>query len=1364
MQGKVLDVALEIRNVLLVEPRQRAGPRLEHRNRGLLRVLRGIGEQVPAGRGLFRHLRRDVLDLEPLGALGGVVEPLPHPRGHEVVEQHPMTAGNPPRHGHAGVGVAQELGHHRLDLGLLLGQLAEVGPRVRRILLRSLLPAGRVPGRGGRGGLAGPRDPTSQRLRVHRLALARLALPGLLLQLLVHLHQAPLGLGQLARLGEGLLGHLLELVHLFPGPLEPGLGQLRGLLLALDPGVEGPQEPRRRLRPDVGLDGLPLVADLEAGPHAPEVQAGGGLLGHLGPGEVHVRLERDPEVEGADAQAEDPGVLPLAHEPLVVLVGDLVEGLLELLPGRLPGRHHLFPEGLAVQGLLAHLDGLHPALGEGAGQDLLEPPVLLEAPLEGGHPLLPPGPEIPAGPGDPALIGGPEHPELLHLLVQLHPFEHQGVAGKGGLHLGERELVLAVGLVEAAPLDLADQHLVDEPLLLDQPVVTHGIQGLGDAVVVDLHLGVPVLLPHDPAVSLLDVHGPVGHVHVVGGDEPVLHVHADPQLLGAPDHHPALAVPHPLEQGLALGVGAGLLHHADLGGRHAQGHQLLLDLLVGVEPPARAPAEVQEHGLSGALGLGPLPDLVHPLHHLVELAPRVILVGRIHQAEVHRGLPGRRVKHQGDVPLLHLLPAGEALPRLPGPADGVDVLGELLVGLDPHLLGPAALHVRELEVGLVRQEHVRHGVKEGQELRAVHVLVEPLHVPPHARLGLLEGDRGLPEGGREVVEELHPVLLEEVGAEVAHHGPELGRGVRDGRPGGEHHVFAPGLRAHVVGLEHQGGGALARARVDPLDPGHLGEELAPLVRVRLVDQEGVHAHLLPGEGVVHPAVQEPGELLALSLLERLELLHPGGLLPLLALGLAHRLGDHVELLLDERGLPLRVVRDPVEEALGEHHRVPVARGDLAEEPLAVPGAPLVVVGDQHLGLGEGLGKGLAVLGDRGVVHHDQGLLGRGEPAHLHGQVHVDEGLARAHTVGQQGRLLEAPHDGLLGGLPELEVRVGPREVVHVRDLELPQPVPVVGLVVAVRELLAPGLVGPGPALEPGLDLGLLALGRDGGVLVDLPALVPVLVPPVVVDLAPLEVEGVLEELVAGFPGNAPGLHVQGVPGAAVGLHRPAHGLPGPDLAHPGGHAELLLEEVLDGRLGHPGRAQPEGDELQVQGLGLDRLEGLHVGPVPLVLLGRGLGLAELLADVPGKVEVRGLHPPVFRVDVGLPVLQELPLQRLPVAPQDPGHVLRVQAAPVDPADLDGVLERLGRLRLLPGPEGAPGEDRGLLVLLGVDQALPALAGPALDLHLLGHHGLDLQGVHDGKLAVELTQEGVGRIPEPLVLLYEPVVGRVQGRP
>ncbi|QRE00577.1 hypothetical protein [Pseudomonas phage Itty13] len=681
-----------------------------------------------------------------------------------------------------------------------------------------------------------------------------------------------------------------------------------------------------------------------------------------------------------------------------------------------------------------------------------------------------------------ALVVHPLVFELPDLLAQAHLFEDQRVAAGGRLHLGGVR-GLAGNVLDLAGAGRALAHLLDEVGLALDGLPHAAVQGLLRGVAEDRHLealGVAlvqlVALADDPPLALLKIGRAPRRVHVVQGDQPVLHVGAGAHLRGGAEQEAHAAGADLAEKLLLLEVGLGVVDEGDLVGRDALGDQLLLQVVIDRE------VTVQGHQLVGAdliqlggrvlvslvgpacevaqaLGLGGtsvlrrgqvdedqlraaiLVELVVERAHVaggdVDLAALVIRVARVDQAHIQGGLPGVAHDLQHVVrTLLRLLRQVLGAPnqRAARVIVGVvavrvldrlaDVVGLVLAARDDDVLRLAAAHLRHRQLLALGGEHavdVRavHHVGEGavalHQLRHVHEFREPaVHLVLAGRRQLPVG-HDLAEHARPGVEVAQALALQVHIVEIPLHGVHLGHGVADRRAGGEDHVAAAGGLQHLPDLQEQVGRLLAAGlRAQACDAVHGGGEREVLELVRLVHEQGVHAQLAPVQAVV--LVVGVDQLLQLLLQGVAALLRLLDVPAVLAVHLTHQLDGGVEvidLLLNECGLLVRLHLDLAETCVRDDHRVPVAGGDPGEQALAVLLLEVLLGRREHVGARVELGEVGRPLADEVVRHHEHGLLGEAHAAQLHRAGDHGEGLAGADDVVQQGRVsLHDPPHGV----------------------------------------------------------------------------------------------------------------------------------------------------------------------------------------------------------------------------------------------------------------------------------------------------------------------------------------------------------------
>ncbi len=177
------------------------------------------------------------------------------------------------------------------------------------------------------------------------------------------------------------------------------------------------------------------------------------------------------------------------------------------------------------------------------------------------------------------------------------------------------------------------------------------------------------------------------------------------------------------------------------------------------------------------------------------------------------------------------------------------------------------------------------------------------------------------------------------------------------------------------------------------------------------------------------------------------------------------------------------------------------------------------------------------------------------------------------------------------------------------------------VVVDARQPLGALHVRPDPALEAGLDLGELLLGRLGVGRVQHPVLAVGILPGVV-DLRDHRVQRVVQQLARVAALGAPLRRGGGLPGEGLQVDRPRRHLDG--VAHHRLDADHLGREPGHHLGRDPRRAQPGGDVGRPQVLGLHQAQRGRVAGVAGLQRRRGLGRRQLGPHRAGQVGVRRL--------------------------------------------------------------------------------------------------------------------------------------------
>ena len=440
--------------------------------------------------------------------------------------------------------------------------------------------------------------------------------------------------------------------------------------------------------------------------------------------------------------------------------------------------------------------------------------------------------------------------------------------------------------------------------------------------------------------------------------------------------------------------------------------------------PVRRPLLVNPHGL---------------VDRGIELAAR--LVGRrwLQHAGMQRHLAGPG--HQAQpllVALLHVLDGRQHVvagdhrlqQRLLGGC-GDHLHGAALAALD---LGQRELFARvvlgEPALNVLVGDHVGHrvvGIHQGAHVRPV--AAQPVHqFQAVAGLGGLQLLGGVHELRPEGVEVLQAVLGQDLRRQVAHDRVHLDRTVGDRRAGHEQARSAvlvqhPHLGVQVEGLLGPG------RRAQAAHVGQLGRVGQVLELVGLVHRQVVHPHLLERQQRVLAGLAADDVQPLLQLVDqRLGCLDRQRLEPLARLGVCLRLleclAGHSNLGVQVPLLRLGRDADELERGMGHDHHIPVARGDLGEQPAAVPGLQVLDPGGQDLGARvQPVGLG-GPLGNQVVRHHDHGLARQAHAPALDRPRDAGERLAGAHSMVVHGEPVDHPApDGVDLVAAELDDRV-----------------------------------------------------------------------------------------------------------------------------------------------------------------------------------------------------------------------------------------------------------------------------------------------------------------------------------------------------
>ena len=458
-----------------------------------------------------------------------------------------------------------------------------------------------------------------------------------------------------------------------------------------------------------------------------------------------------------------------------------------------------------------------------------------------------------------------------------------------------------------------------------------------------------------------------------------------------------------------------MLHDGDLGGGHAEAHQLALDPAVGREATrvlGCQRAEVREDhlrrsrqrkGAAVALAVACrarlLPDAVGVGDQLVELVLPFIASGLVHQPHVDGGVPPVGDDGKQDVvAFLHAPPA-----RLDGldPPRKLPLVGpEGVAGLRGDELAAVALDPGQLQVvpQVVLAHHVRHGAEHVDQLGNVDELGEALHRLVGARRLQLQLGAGVAKGAGPGIELVDAPAAQQPFVLVTDQGEHLAHGVGDGRARGLDQGPARVPRFHEATLDVEVPGPLRAVGIDALQVHPVGGEGQLPELLRLVHDQLVDAELLDGQHVVAPAA-DILQLLGKFLLHGLQALAGDAVV---ASGIGYQVLEAPDLILDHAPLEGGGDGDEAERGMGDDDRVPPGGGGPGQEAGALVTREVLFVRDQDAGgrvelqeLARGLGQA--------VARHDQhGLGDQPQPLLLHDGGGNGERLARPHGVRDVG--------------------------------------------------------------------------------------------------------------------------------------------------------------------------------------------------------------------------------------------------------------------------------------------------------------------------------------------------------------------------
>ena len=493
----------------------------------------------------------------------------------------------------------------------------------------------------------------------------------------------------------------------------------------------------------------------------------------------------------------------------------------------------------------------------------------------------------------------------------------------------------------------------------------------------------------------------------------------------------------------------------------------------------------------------------------------------------------------------------------------------------------------------------------------------------------LNGRDGFPEGRSPRIKMNELISMQCAILEVFLHGIHLYHGIADRGAGGEDNAMASGQLVQITALHIQVAGFLCLRLADTADVAHFCERGEVFIVMRFVDEQAVNAQFLKGYDVILAGlVVEPVQLCLNLLLAAFQLLD-GEAVAAIVLDFHDAVHDFVHLLLEHFLLACKRERNLFQLAVADDDGVIVAGGDASAEALAVLGFKVLCRGHKDIGARVELQVFRGPLLCEVVRHNDQTLLAEAQALALLRQSHHCKGLTGTDHMAQKlvasvkaaGNRVE-----LMPTKTDLRIDAGETQVAAVvftgsNRVEL--------LIVKPGQALTSRWVFPYPLLKRLLDLLLLGL-RDGGLfLVQHGNTSSLCVLNIVEDPHVLQVEGLLQNLIAVDAVCAKGAVCPDIPAVAgLALNVPLAGI-GREMnldlpAGIKGRAEKLIHEILIVLRGNPGRAHADGDFRRRQVHRLHLLQRLHIGGKKL----RGSlrmepCCAKLLPDIAGEVFVSG---------------------------------------------------------------------------------------------------------------------------------------------
>ena len=234
-------------------------------------------------------------------------------------------------------------------------------------------------------------------------------------------------------------------------------------------------------------------------------------------------------------------------------------------------------------------------------------------------------------------MGGAQPGQPDQLGIHLGFFDDERIAGSDGFDLGIGQRG-GVHVFEAAHGHVPAHHLGDELGLGFQRLPHIGIERAFGDVAINLHAGISIALPQNPALALLHVGGSPRRVQMMQRNQPFLNIRARTHFLRAAEQHTDLARANGTEQRQLRVVRVVILNEGDFIFRDTQAFQFVGHVTINGKATVLRRGQIAKHKLRQTIILRRLPNLMNFFHGEIHFALRVIRQAGLHQPQIQRGL------------------------------------------------------------------------------------------------------------------------------------------------------------------------------------------------------------------------------------------------------------------------------------------------------------------------------------------------------------------------------------------------------------------------------------------------------------------------------------------------------------------------------------------------------------------------------------------------------------------------------------------------------------------------------------------------------------------------------------------------------